>query len=85
MGQLVRSIFLYSLPPIETDSSSLHTGINVLITGLDAILLVFGAWLILLLYRRKMKPEDLEDWELDCPHRFRYKDLYTSTKGLGVG
>ncbi|GKV06091.1 hypothetical protein SLEP1_g18023 [Rubroshorea leprosula] len=24
--------------------------------------------------------EDLEDWELDCPHRFQYRDLYIATK-----
>ncbi|GMY25577.1 lectin-domain containing receptor kinase VI.3-like [Fagus crenata] len=35
--------------------------------------------------------ESLEDWELDCPHRFKYKDLYAATKGfkesevIGVG
>ncbi|CBI18127.3 unnamed protein product, partial [Vitis vinifera] len=78
------NLSILPVPPIETDSSSLHTGIKVLITGLAVILLVFGAWLIRLLYRRKMKPEDLEDWELDYPHRFRYKDLYTSTKGFKV-
>ncbi|KAH8484841.1 hypothetical protein H0E87_026562 [Populus deltoides] len=26
--------------------------------------------------------EALEDWELDCPHRFRYQDLHTATKGF---
>ncbi|KAG2686088.1 hypothetical protein I3760_10G160300, partial [Carya illinoinensis] len=35
--------------------------------------------------------EILEDWELDCPHRFKYRDLYAATKGfkesevIGVG
>ena len=72
------------VPPIETDSSSLHTGIKALIVGLAVILVLFGAWLIRLVYIRKMQPEDLEDWELDCPHRFRYKDLYASTKGFKV-
>ncbi|KAH7514676.1 hypothetical protein FEM48_Zijuj11G0115100 [Ziziphus jujuba var. spinosa] len=35
--------------------------------------------------------ESLEDWELDCPHRFSFKDIYKATKGfkdsevIGVG
>ncbi|KAK9083567.1 hypothetical protein Scep_030038 [Stephania cephalantha] len=35
--------------------------------------------------------ETLEDWELDCPHRFSYKELYLATTGfkqsevIGVG
>lgn len=42
-------------------------------------------------YRRKANSEALEDWELDCPHRFQYKDLYAATRGfkqsemIGVG
>ncbi len=38
-----------------------------------------------------MHHESLEEWELDCPHRFRYRDLYAATKGfkesevIGVG
>ncbi|KAJ0028246.1 hypothetical protein Pint_34925 [Pistacia integerrima] len=40
---------------------------------------------------RSSTSEILEDWEIDCPHRFRYKDLYEATKGfresevIGVG
>ncbi|KAK7294738.1 hypothetical protein RJT34_17633 [Clitoria ternatea] len=42
-------------------------------------------------YKRFMDFEALEDWELDCPHRFGYKDLHIATKGfkesqlIGVG
>jgi hypothetical protein len=45
----------------------------------------------LTLYRKLMHHESLEEWELDCPHRFRYRDLYAATKGfkesevIGVG
>ncbi|KAK9168062.1 hypothetical protein Syun_000202 [Stephania yunnanensis] len=41
--------------------------------------------------RRRRLSETLEDWELDCPHRFRYKELYLATKGfkqsevIGIG
>lgn len=82
--------FTLPIPPIENDSSSLHIGITILISGLGAMVLAFVAWLSLLV-RRKMHHDDLEDWELDCPHRFRYRDLYRSTKGfrgsevIGVG
>ncbi|KAK0585693.1 hypothetical protein LWI29_032532 [Acer saccharum] len=43
------------------------------------------------MYRRFTQFEILEDWELDCPHRFRNRDLYRATKGfkesevIGVG
>ncbi|KAL3830210.1 hypothetical protein ACJIZ3_019012 [Penstemon smallii] len=52
------------------------------------LIVVFG---IMIFYRRVMKFEVLEEWELDCPHRFNYRDLYKATKGfkeselLGVG
>jgi hypothetical protein len=45
----------------------------------------------LTLYRKLMHHESLEEWELDCPHGFRYRDLYAATKGfkesevIGVG
>nr|CAD1827038.1 unnamed protein product [Ananas comosus var. bracteatus] len=34
------------------------------------------------LWQRAKLAETLEDWELDHPHRFRYKDLYKATKGF---
>nr|CAD1827105.1 unnamed protein product [Ananas comosus var. bracteatus] len=34
------------------------------------------------LKQRAKLAETLEDWELDHPHRFRYKDLYKATKGF---
>ncbi|KAF8397230.1 hypothetical protein HHK36_016140 [Tetracentron sinense] len=54
-------------------------------------LFVLTVLLSVIIYRRMMQAEDLENWELDCPHRFRYKDLYAATKGfkesevIGVG
>ncbi|CAN1820551.1 Lectin-domain containing receptor kinase VI.4 [Linum perenne] len=44
------------------------------------------------LYKRvMMRFEVLEDWELECPHRFSYRDLYSATGGfsdsevIGIG
>ncbi|KAG5550647.1 hypothetical protein RHGRI_015558 [Rhododendron griersonianum] len=33
-------------------------------------------------YRRRLNFKSLEEWELDCPHRFKYKDLHVATKGF---
>ncbi|KAL3328000.1 hypothetical protein AABB24_035587 [Solanum stoloniferum] len=57
-------------------------------TFCSVVILLLGAFYI---YRRMRQHEVLEDWELDCPHRFRYRDLYKATKGfkeselIGVG
>ncbi|XP_009778122.1 L-type lectin-domain containing receptor kinase IV.1 [Nicotiana sylvestris] len=67
-----------------------------LTTGLPIISLVsivIAISVVVYYIRRKKKFEELlDDWELDYrPQRFRYKDLYTATKGfrekelLGVG
>ncbi|KAK7260011.1 hypothetical protein RIF29_25699 [Crotalaria pallida] len=47
--------------------------------------------LFVTLYKRYMRFQALEDWEQDCPHRFRYRDLHLATKGfkesllIGIG
>ncbi|WRX24283.1 Protein kinase domain - like 10 [Theobroma cacao] len=46
------------------------------------LLLILKSLVLLLLYPPKAKSEELEDWELDCPHRFQYKDLYAATRGF---
>ncbi|KAJ4704368.1 putative Kinase [Melia azedarach] len=81
------------LPPIEKrSSSSLTLQIKILLAALSvSIVVLLGILVSFKLYRRLTQFEILEDWELDCPHRFRYKDLYTATKGfkesevIGVG
>ncbi|KAE8099137.1 hypothetical protein FH972_017141 [Carpinus fangiana] len=66
------------------------------VTAVIASLSVFtfillGILVSLTLYRKLAHHESLEEWELDCPHRFRYRDLYAATKGfkesevIGVG
>ncbi|KAF4379051.1 hypothetical protein F8388_022138 [Cannabis sativa] len=86
------NLSLLPKPPKENTPSSLKTSTVVLIAVLSTLVLtLLGVLFILTLYKRIMPFERLEDWELDCPHRFRYKDLYLATKGfketeiVGVG
>ncbi|XP_057970049.1 lectin-domain containing receptor kinase VI.4-like [Malania oleifera] len=79
-------------PPKEEDPSSLDHRIIGLISALAALIaLLLGILFYFAVYRRMAKHEDLEDWELDCPHRFHYRDLYTATGGfrdskiIGIG
>ncbi|CAJ1807547.1 unnamed protein product [Sphenostylis stenocarpa] len=78
-------------PPKEQDPSS-FPWVKVAIGILSALTLSLLCLLILLTcYNRYMDFEVLEDWETDCPHRFRYKDLHLATKGfiesqlIGIG
>ncbi|KAK0585867.1 hypothetical protein LWI29_035308 [Acer saccharum] len=81
------------IPEFEsTRSSSLKPHIKILIAVLSALTIVLlGVLICFKMYRRFTQFEILEDWELDCPHRFRYRDLYRATKGfkesevIGVG
>ena len=79
-------------PPKEKDGSSFDPQVIGLIVALSTVtVLLLGILIYFTLYKRKAKSEDLEDWELDCPHRFQYKDLYAATRGfkqseiIGVG
>ncbi|KAJ8753945.1 hypothetical protein K2173_000199 [Erythroxylum novogranatense] len=80
------------LPPEEKESSSLHPAIIGLIVALCCVTVILIVILLsLTVYRRMEQFESLEEWELECPHRFRYRDLYRATKGfkdseiIGVG
>ncbi|KAK4802978.1 hypothetical protein SAY86_001181 [Trapa natans] len=81
-------------PPEKAGSSSLRPEIVALIVSLCAIgLCLLGFFICFTVVRRKMRSQQghFEDWELDCPHRFLYKDLHAATKGfresekIGVG
>ncbi|KAJ4870330.1 Lectin-domain containing receptor kinase VI.4 [Raphanus sativus] len=53
----------------------------VSLTTVITIMLVLS--FVLLIYKRRLNQEEiLEDWELDHPHRFRYKDLFNATDGF---
>ncbi|KAB5552199.1 hypothetical protein DKX38_009510 [Salix brachista] len=77
----------------EKNSSSFRPSVIAIIASLCGVTtLLFVILFFLTVYRRKWQQfEALEDWELDSPHRFRYQDLYTATKGfkkseiIGVG
>lgn len=73
-----------SNPPKENSSSSSYSRpIKALIVALSVVVFLLLAILFLFtLYRKLMPFETLEDWEIDCPHRFQYKDLYAATKGF---
>ncbi|GMI96424.1 lectin receptor kinase a4.1, L-type lectin receptor kinase VI.3 [Hibiscus trionum] len=79
-------------PSKEKVGSSPDRRVIGLIAALSTVtVLLLGILFYFTLYKRNIWFENLEDWELDCPHRFRYKDLYTATKGfnqseiIGVG
>ncbi|PIN26308.1 Serine/threonine protein kinase [Handroanthus impetiginosus] len=85
---------LFRLPvvPVEKPSSSNVKVKRALLATFSAVLFILLVALVgILFYRRVVRFEVLEDWELDCPHRFKYKDLYKATKGfkesekIGVG
>jgi len=78
--------------PREKSSARFKPLVTAVIASLSALtLILLGALFSLTLYRKLMHHESLEEWELDCPHRFRYRDLYAATKGfkesevIGVG
>ncbi|KAF8041987.1 hypothetical protein BT93_A0552 [Corymbia citriodora subsp. variegata] len=81
------------LPPDETDSSSSYKPqIIVLIASLCGLALcLLGILYFYTVIKKRRQHENLEDWELDCPHRFRYEDLHQATKGfrqsevIGIG
>ncbi|KAF8397434.1 hypothetical protein HHK36_016350 [Tetracentron sinense] len=83
---------LPKLPPRGPREKSRALTIGLPVIAVVATLMMISC--IFFIVRRKRKfAEVLEDWELDYgPHRFKYKDLYTATKGfrdkdqlLGVG
>ncbi|KAF9680061.1 hypothetical protein SADUNF_Sadunf06G0080800 [Salix dunnii] len=79
--------------PEKNSSSSFRPSVIAIIASLCGVTtLLFVILFFLTVYKRKwLQFEALEDWELDSPHRFRYQDLYTATKGfkkseiIGVG
>ncbi|XP_028764539.1 lectin-domain containing receptor kinase VI.3-like [Neltuma alba] len=71
-------------PPKENDpSSTSFRWVNLAIGVLSAVIIILLFSLCsATLYRRYTNFETLEDWEPDCPHRFRYRDLHIATKGF---
>ncbi|CAN0879678.1 Lectin-domain containing receptor kinase VI.3 [Linum grandiflorum] len=86
-----------SLLPPTPEASEAKSKFKLAVIALIAALCVVTVALLGLmafgtLYKRfKMRFEILEDWELECPHRFSYRDLYSATRGfseseiIGIG
>lgn len=70
--------------PVETNSSSLNPRVReALISTFSVALFFLLATLSFVIYRKRRHfREQLEDWELDCPRRLSYRDLYAATKGF---
>ncbi|XP_058214648.1 probable L-type lectin-domain containing receptor kinase VI.1 isoform X2 [Rhododendron vialii] len=69
--------------PVEKKSSRFKPEIKAILGALSVVVVILvAALLIVMAYRRRLNFENLEEWELDCPHRFKYKDLHVATKGF---
>ncbi|KAK4253341.1 hypothetical protein QN277_010662 [Acacia crassicarpa] len=80
------------VPPPKVKDPSSFPWANFAIGVLSALILILlFSFCSVTMYKRYTNFEALEDWELDCPHRFRYRDLHIATKGfkeselIGVG
>ena len=61
-------------------SKFLTIGLPVIIVSLVS---VANSAVVYVIRRKRKFAELLEDWEIQYgPHRFKYKDLYTATKGF---
>ncbi|CAN6976203.1 unnamed protein product [Brassica oleracea var. botrytis] len=70
-------------PPNTAKKRGLNKEIISLVVSLTTVITIMLVLLfILMMYKRRLQEEVLEDWELDHPHRFRYKDLHTATDGF---
>ncbi|KDP22847.1 hypothetical protein JCGZ_00434 [Jatropha curcas] len=78
------NLSLIPIPPVDKDSKSFQLALIALIVALCFVtVLLFGILFFITVYKRRIGGfENLEDWELECPHRFRYSDLHAATKGF---
>jgi len=82
---ILSRIYFFSLPKLprvgpKKTSEFLTIALPVLCLSL---VLVAVSSISYAIRRTRKFAEVLEDWELDCgPHRFKFKDLYTATKGF---
>lgn len=86
LNGIADSLNISQLPvlPVETNSSSLNPRVrDALISTFSVALLFLLITLSFVIYRKRTHfREQLEDWELDCPRRLSYRDLYAATKGF---
>ncbi|CAH8377255.1 unnamed protein product [Eruca vesicaria subsp. sativa] len=71
-------------PPNTSKKARFNKEVISLVVSLTTVVtLMLVLLIVLIIYKRRLQQDDvLEDWELDHPHRFRYKDLHTATDGF---
>ncbi|CAN8257441.1 unnamed protein product [Cochlearia groenlandica] len=71
-------------PPNTAKKRGFNSQVIALIVALSAVMLILLVLLLFFaMYKKRMQQEEiLEDWEIDHPRRFRYRDLYVATDGF---
>ncbi|CAE6085267.1 unnamed protein product [Arabidopsis arenosa] len=71
-------------PPNTAKKRGYNSQVLALIVALSGVTLVLLALLFFfVMYKKRLQQgEILEDWEINHPHRLRYKDLYAATDGF---
>ncbi|XP_048623717.1 lectin-domain containing receptor kinase VI.3-like [Brassica napus] len=69
-------------PPTNTSEKSAYSSKEIgLIVAISAVTLIFIVLLVYFFIYKK-RGETLEDWEVNHPHRMRYKELHSATDGF---
>ncbi|CAF1793361.1 BnaCnng03990D [Brassica napus] len=73
-------------PPNTAKKTGYDPQVLSLIVALSGVTLILLALLFFfVMYKKRLQQgEILEDWEINHPHRLRYKDLYAATDGFNV-
>lgn len=85
---IAATLDLSELPPPPPNTATKRRGFSsqviVLIVALSTVMLVMLVLLFFfVMYKKRLRQEEtLEDWEIDHPRRFRYRDLYVATDGF---
>ncbi|CAH8330099.1 unnamed protein product [Eruca vesicaria subsp. sativa] len=85
---IAATLDLSELPPpplnIANTKRRFNSRIIVLFVSLSTVMLIMLVLLFFfVMYKRRLRQEEiLEDWEIDHPRRFRYRDLHVATDGF---
>ncbi|CAF2118099.1 unnamed protein product [Brassica napus] len=84
---IAATLDLSELPPPPRNTATkrgFNSQITVLIVALSAVMVIMLVLLFFfVMYKKRLRQEEtLEDWEIDHPRRFRYRDLYVATDGF---
>ncbi|KAG2310360.1 hypothetical protein Bca52824_021917 [Brassica carinata] len=73
-------------PPNIAKNTGYDPQVLALIVALSGVtLILLGLLFFFLMYKKRLqRGEILEDWEINHPHRLRYKDLYAATDGFNA-